>query len=162
MAVKAKKSASRSKKITSRRTTAKSGARKPAKKAIARKPAKRVVKAVKKAAPIATPKAPKILRDKLTKTELLTILSEQAGITRKEAAAVIEALSDVVEASVKKGGLGEFTLPGMFKIVIQRKPATKARKGINPFTGEETMFKAKPARRVVKIRPLKKLKDMAA
>jgi hypothetical protein len=46
------------------------------------------------------------------------------------------------------------------KLVVQRKPATKARRGINPFTGEETIFKAKPARNVVKIRPLKNLKDM--
>jgi nucleoid DNA-binding protein len=51
-------------------------------------------------------------------------------------------------------------VPGLMKLVVQRKPATKARKGINPFTGEETMFKAKPARNVVKIRPLKNLKDM--
>jgi nucleoid DNA-binding protein len=52
-------------------------------------------------------------------------------------------------------------MPGLFKIQTVRKPATKARKGINPFTGEETVFKAKPARTVVKIRPLKKLKEMA-
>ena len=54
------------------------------------------------------------------------------------------------------------TLPGLMKIEVKRKPATKARKGINPFTGQETMFKAKPARNVVKIRPLKKVKDMVA
>ena len=57
---------------------------------------------------------------------------------------------------------GQFILPGLMKIEVKRKPATKARKGINPFTGEETMFKAKPARNVVKVRPLKKLKDMVA
>jgi nucleoid DNA-binding protein len=53
-----------------------------------------------------------------------------------------------------------FTIPGLCKIVVQRKPATKERQGINPFTGEETTFKAKPARNVIKVRPLKNLKDM--
>ena len=53
-----------------------------------------------------------------------------------------------------------FNVPGLMKIKVVRKPATKARKGINPFTGEETMFKAKPARNVVKVTPLKALKDM--
>ena len=48
------------------------------------------------------------------------------------------------------------------KLKVVRKPATKARKGSNPFTGEETMFKAKPARNLVKVRPLKKVKEMAA
>jgi len=54
-----------------------------------------------------------------------------------------------------------FNLPGLLKVMVVRKPATEARKGINPFTGQETIFKAKPARNVVKIRPLKGLKDMA-
>ena len=62
--------------------------------------------------------------------------------------------------AVGKRGPGLFTVPGLCKIVVQHKPATKARKGTNPFTGEETVFKAKPARNVVKIRPLKGLKDM--
>ena len=59
-----------------------------------------------------------------------------------------------------KKGSGAYTVPGLMKLVVQRKPATKARPGINPFTKEETIFKAKPARNVVKIRPLKNLKDM--
>ena len=58
------------------------------------------------------------------------------------------------------GVVGVFVVPGLAKILVIRKPATKARKGINPFTGEETMFKAKPARNVVKIRPVKAVKDM--
>ncbi|MHC4995831.1 MAG: HU family DNA-binding protein, partial [Planctomycetota bacterium] len=62
--------------------------------------------------------------------------------------------------NLKKSGPQTFTIPGLAKIVVQRKPATRARKGINPFTGEETVFKAKPARNVVKVRPLKGLKDM--
>ena len=62
---------------------------------------------------------------------------------------------------MKKGAAGEFTVPGLMKLMVKSKPATKARKGVNPFTGEEMMFKAKPARRTVKVRPLKKLKEMA-
>ena len=62
---------------------------------------------------------------------------------------------------VRKGGAGEFTVPGLMKLVVKSKPATKARKGVNPFTCEEMMFKAKPARRIIKVRALKKLKEMA-
>ena len=90
-------------------------------------------------------------------------IAEATGLTKKDVAAVFDALANEINASIsKKGGPGMFSIPGLCKIVVQRKPATKARKGINPFTGEETMFKAKPARNVVKIRPLKNLKDMVA
>ena len=65
-----------------------------------------------------------------------------------------------VQRSLGKRGPGIYTIPGLMKLTVVRKPATKARKGINPFTGEETVFKAKPARNVIKIRPLKNLKDM--
>ena len=65
-----------------------------------------------------------------------------------------------IEGHVKKNAVGEFVLPGLLKITTVRKPAVKARKGINPFTKEEVMFKAKPATTVVKVRALKKLKDM--
>jgi nucleoid DNA-binding protein len=75
---------------------------------------------------------------------------------------VFDELEILIERHIKKRATGQFTLPGLMKIEVKRKPATKARKGINPFTGEETMFKAKPARNVVKVRPLKKMKDMVA
>jgi nucleoid DNA-binding protein len=74
--------------------------------------------------------------------------------------AVLDSLSDVIEAHIKKNAVGEFVLPGLFKISTVRKPAVKAHKGINPFTKEEVMFKAKPASTAVKVRALKKLKDM--
>ncbi|WP_372764740.1 HU family DNA-binding protein, partial [Litorivivens sp.] len=67
-----------------------------------------------------------------------------------------------IARSVSKKGLGEFTVPGLMKVVTVKKPARKARKGINPFTGEETTFKAKPASIAVKVRPLKKLKEYAS
>ena len=82
-------------------------------------------------------------------------------LSRKQVAAVLDSLGEVIGAHVKKNAVGEFVLPGLLKISTVRKPATKARKGVNPFTKEEVMFKAKPASTVVKVRPLKGLKDMA-
>jgi nucleoid DNA-binding protein len=96
-----------------------------------------------------------------TKTEIMTNIAEASGLTKKEVAAVFEALSgEIAKALGKRGGPGQFTVPGLCKITVQRKPATKEREGVNPFTGEPTIFKAKPARNIVKIRPLKGLKDM--
>lgn len=94
-----------------------------------------------------------------TRSNTLSHISDSSGITKKDVATVIDSLKGVVEAHVKAGKI--FTLPGLFKVKVTRKPATKARKGVNPFTGQEMMFKAKPARNVVKIQPLKSLKDMA-
>ena len=74
---------------------------------------------------------------------------------------VLAELEMLIERSIKKRAVGEFTLPGLMKITTVKKPAVKARKGINPFTGEETMFKAKPASVAVKVRPLKKMKEFA-
>lgn len=100
------------------------------------------------------------VREPFTKTQLLSAISENTGLTRREVTAVLDELSGTINRHIKKRGAGTFTLPGLLKIKTVRKPATKARKGINPFTGEETMFKAKPAKTVVKIQPLKGLKDM--
>ena len=96
-----------------------------------------------------------------TKTEIFGNIAEATDLSKKDVSAVFEALSAEIQKAVgKRGGPGQFTVPGLCKIIVQRKPATKERKGINPFTGEETTFKAKPACNVVKIRPLKGLKDM--
>jgi len=95
-----------------------------------------------------------------TKTETLNAIVSLTGVAKKQVASVIEALEKVLEAHLKKGAAGMFTLPGLIKCVVVHKPATRARKGINPFTGEEQMFKAKPARNVVKVRALGKLKRM--
>tara|TARA_E500000318_G_scaffold14854_8_gene15191 strand:+ start:35585 stop:36043 length:459 start_codon:yes stop_codon:yes gene_type:complete len=148
-----------------KRTTKKS-TRRPAKKTAARKPAARKTTArkapAKKAAPAAAKKPTRIVAAKekpRTKSEVLTIISEHVGISKKEAAQVFEVMGEMIEKDLKKGACGAFNVPGMMKVTVQRKPATKARKGINPFTGEETVFKAKPARNVVKVRPLKGLKD---
>ena len=96
----------------------------------------------------------------MTKTELLTQLAEGTGLSKKEVTSVLDGIGTLIGKSLGKRGPGVFNLPGLMKVKVIRKPATKARKGINPFTKEPTVFKAKPARNVVKILPLKGLKDM--
>ena len=104
----------------------------------------------------------KTITEPMNKTQIINQISETTGLTKKDVNAVFDELGDIMEGHLKKRGAGQFTLPGLLKIVTQKKPATKARKGINPFTGEATPFAAKPARTMVKVRPLKKLKDMTA
>ncbi|MBN1362706.1 MAG: HU family DNA-binding protein [Sedimentisphaerales bacterium] len=96
----------------------------------------------------------------MTKGEIVSGIAEATDLTKKQVSAVFEAMADQMGKSLGKRGPGVYAVPGLMKLTVVRKPATKARKGINPFTGEETMFKAKPARNVIKIRPLKNLKDM--
>ena len=96
-----------------------------------------------------------------TKSEILSNIAEATELSRKQVASVFDALSGQIKAAVGKKGPGAFTLPGLLKIVVNLKPATPKRKGVNPFTKQEQIFKAKPARKVVKIRALKALKDMA-
>ncbi|MRI35334.1 DNA-binding protein [Endozoicomonas sp. OPT23] len=103
------------------------------------------------------------IKDKYSKTQIVSEISENTGLTRKEVGAVMDELSELVERHLKKRGCGEFTLPGLLKIVTRKKPATKARKGVpNPFKPGELMdVPAKPASTQVKVRPLKKLKEFA-
>ncbi len=96
-----------------------------------------------------------------TKSEILTNIATSTQLSRKQVSSVFDALSDQIKNAVGKKGPGIFAVPGLMKISVIQKPATKARKGINPFTKQEQMFKAKPARRVIKVRPLKALKDYA-
>jgi len=96
----------------------------------------------------------------MNKSEIVSGISEQTGLTKKQVSSVFDAMSEQIKKSLGKKGPGAYMLPGLMKIMVVRKPAVKARKGINPFTKEETTFKAKPARNVIKIRPLKNLKDM--
>ena len=97
----------------------------------------------------------------MSKSEVVAGIADQTGLTKKQVNSVFEAMGEQIRKSLGRRGPGAYTVPGMMKLTVVRKPATKARKGINPFTGEETTFKAKPARNVVKIRPLKNLKEMA-
>jgi nucleoid DNA-binding protein len=95
-----------------------------------------------------------------TKSEILAAIADDTELSKKEVSAVLESLSNLIGKNIGSRGPGYFNLPGLMKIKVNKKPAVKARKGINPFTGEEMMFKAKPARKVVKIAPLKSLKEM--
>ena len=95
-----------------------------------------------------------------TKTEIMTLLADTTGLTKREVIALFESLHHLVGMDMGGKGCGMFTIPGLLKIRRVDRPATKARQGVNPFTKEETTFKAKPARSVVKVRPLKSLKDM--
>ena len=133
----------------------------PAKKAPAKAKAAPKAKTAPKAATAKKPAALKAVAERFNKTQMVTHIAETTELSKKQVSAVLEELGNVIEAHIKKKACGEFVLPGMMKIMTVKKPAKKARKGINPFTGEETMFKAKPASISVKIRPLKKLKDMA-
>ncbi len=103
----------------------------------------------------------KTLDVKYTKTQIVNEIAEDTELSKKQVGAVLESLSDLIQLHINKKSVGEFVLPGLMKIQTVKKPARKARKGINPFTKEEVMFKAKPASTTVKVRPLKKLKEMA-
>lgn len=133
---------------TARKTTAKAKpvkSAKPAKKPTASAPTKKKVN----------------VSEPFTKSQVFNYLAETSGLKKKDITNVMTALADLLEMHLgSKRGPGEFVVPGLMKCRVVRKPATKARKGINPFTKEETVFQAKPARNIVKIRPLKKLKDM--
>ncbi len=102
------------------------------------------------------PKAP-------TKSEIMNNIAETTGLSKKEVVAVMDALTAEIEKNVgKKGGSGMFTIPGLCKIVVQNKPALGKRQVRNPGTGEMVWAKPRPARKVVKVRALKGLKDMVA
>ena len=106
-------------------------------------------------------KAPAISADKpLTKSETYAYLAATTGLARKQVVSVFENLSGLIGKCLGKKGPGVYVVPGLMKVRVVRKPATKEREGINPFTGQPTIFKAKPARNVVKIQALKAMKDM--
>ena len=93
----------------------------------------------------------------MSKSQLIEKISTTTSLSKRDVKGVMEALTDVGHKELKKAGV--FLLPGFAKFVVIKKPATKERKGINPFTKEPTIFKAKPARKVLKARPVKAAKD---
>ena len=137
----------------------------PAKKAAVTKaaaPAKKAAAPAKKsAAPLKAVAAPKPIKTAFNKTSLLAHLAEQTGVEPKAVKAVMVALEATMLASVHKKGLGEFTMPGLYKVNVVNVPAKKKRTGIDPFTKQERVFAAKPATVKIKVRALKKLKDAA-
>ena len=98
----------------------------------------------------------------LSKSDLIQKIADQFGekLTRKDVKGIIESVATIGHVELKKNGV--FVVPGLARMVVVKKPATKERKGINPFTGQETVFKAKPARKVVKARAVKAAKDAVA
>ncbi|MCV6605756.1 MAG: HU family DNA-binding protein [Porticoccaceae bacterium] len=134
-----------------------------AKKAPAKKKAAAKKAPAKKAPAKAAAPARKVtaVKARYTKTQILTEIADNTGLSKKQVGAVLDELGVVIERHIKKRAVGEFALPGLLKIKTVKKPARKARKGINPFTGEETTFAARPASTAVKVLALKKLKDMA-
>ena len=96
-----------------------------------------------------------------TKSEIYAKIVDDTGLSRKDVAAVFDSLNGQIKKNLgSRGAPGMFTVPGLMKLRVVKKPARPARKGTNPFTGEEMMFKAKPASKVVKVSALKGLKDM--
>ena len=117
--------------------------------------------AQKAAAPAAPAEKSTAARPKgATKGEIFTTLGEKTGLSKKQIASVFTALSELIGTDLGKKGPGLFTVPGLLKLKVVRKPATKAKQGINPFTKEPLTIKAKPARNVVKAVPMKALKEL--
>ena len=158
------------KKPVAKKVAPKKAAAKPAVKKVAAKPAAKKA-APKKAAKPAAKKAvvakvaakpAGVVKSRYSKSQIVQEIADITSVARKEVGKMLEHLEDIIARHLSPKGPGEFVLPGILKINAVKKPAKKARKGINPFTGEEVMFKAKPASTAVKVRPLKKLKEMAA
>lgn len=137
----------------------------PAKKKAAAKKAPAKKAPAKKAPAKAAAPAKKLtaVKEAMTKTQIMNELADNTGLSKKECQSVLDELGNLMERHVKKRAVGHFTVPGLMKVQVVRKPATKAKKNVpNPFKPGELMdVAAKPARNVVKVRPLKKLKDMA-
>jgi len=115
--------------------------------------------AVKKRATARKKTTARAAKKPTTKSETLSFIAEKTDLTKRDVGAVFDSLSALIKRDLKRGP-GVYTVPGLMKVKVVRKPATRARKGVNPFTGEEMMFKAKPARNVVKVLALKGLKEM--
>ena len=139
------------KKKTKKKTTRKKTTRK---KATTRKTASRSTTRKKKTTKRKAGDRPR------TKSQIFGDIAEETGLARREIAEVFDAMNKLIKKDLGRSGPGTFTVPGLMKIQKVHKPKKNARKGINPFTGEEMMFKAKPAHNVVKVRALKGLKEM--
>jgi nucleoid DNA-binding protein len=116
-------------------------------------------KAVKKAVKAKSTTKSLSIKKMFSKSEIVNSIAEAAELGKKQATIAIDWLAHIIKAHISKNGPGLFVFPGVAKFKVVRKPATKARSGKNPFTGEPMTFAAKPAHSVVKVRPLKKLKD---
>ena len=93
-----------------------------------------------------------------TKSEILNHIAKDTKLSRKQVSSTLDSLGGVIKKSLRSSGM--FTLPGLIKLKVVKKPATKAREGKNPFTGQMMTFKAKPASKKVRVLALKGLKSM--
>jgi nucleoid DNA-binding protein len=148
-----KKAAKAAKKAPAKKAAPKKAA--PKKAAAKKAPAKKVV-AAKPAAPVKLGAQ----SEPMAKTAMLQHIANNTGLSRKQVSAVLEEISSVIGAHVNKKAGGQFVMPGLFKITVVRKPAQKGGKKVM-MMGKEVVTKPKPARNIVKVRALKKLKDMA-
>ena len=96
---------------------------------------------------------------RMSKSQFVTTLAEKSGLTKKQATSMLDTLNAIVAQELGKRGPGEVLIPGLLKLIVVDKPATPQHKGVNPFTKEPMIYKAKAARKVIKVRPLKALKD---
>lgn len=126
-----------------------------AKKAVAKKATKKVL--AKKAVPARKMTA---VKKPMSKSAIINELTQNTELNKKQVSSVLDELAILIERHIKKRAPGQFTLPGLMKVEVKKRPATKKREGRNPRTGEKMIIKAKPAHRVVRIKPLKKVKDM--
>ena len=124
-------------------------------KAVAKKTTKKMP--VKKAVPARKISA---VKKPMTKSAIINELTQNTGLNKKQVSSVLDELAILIERHIKKRAPGQFTLPGLMKIEVKKRPATKKREGRNPRTGEKMIIKAKPAHKVVRIKPLKRVKDM--
>ncbi len=144
--------------VTKKKSSPKKKAiRKPSTKIARKKTIETVKKVATKAAPV---KKTTAIQKALTKSQLLTALAENTGVAKKDVVDIMNELASLIERHIKKRSAGQFMLPGLLKIRTVKKKATKARKGRNPFTGEEIMIAAKPASTTVRVTPLRALKNM--
>lgn len=96
---------------------------------------------------------------RMSKSQFLTSLAEKSGLNRKQATSALDTINAMVAQQLGKQGPGEVLIPGLLKLNVVNKPATRKHEGLNPFTKEPMTYKAKAARKVIKVRPLKALKD---
>jgi len=96
---------------------------------------------------------------RMSKSQFVTTLAKKSGLNKVQAASALDTISSMVAEQLGKHGPGEVLIPGLLKLNVVNKPATRKHEGLNPFTKEPMTYKAKAARKVIKVRPLKALKD---
>ena len=146
--------------VKKRKVAKKAAKKRTAKKSVKARVAKKKSAPAKKVAPKVLPKTLETAKKHYTKSCMQKVISDCVGITKKQAGMTLEMLGKIIDCHIRQGGVGSIKIEGLMKVQKINKPAKKARKGVNPFTGAEMMFKAKPAHNVVKVRALKKLKEM--